>query len=372
MTDTARRDDSNETLSDRRADLRRDLLWFTSRANATAKPMAPDELDAAFDVLALRVLRYQADALPAYGALAGALASPLDDWRTAPLVPTALFAEMDLCSLPPARTDRIFRTSGTTSKGVARGMRRVPDLSLYELGMSGPFVRHVLAGHTQKVRWISLIPDGAHFPESSLSHMVSGLSESLASETIWAFDGDGLDLKAAEEGLLEGLGVGDAPVVLLATAFALADFLEKTTHRFRLPKGSRVMVTGGFKGKRKTIDQRETFDLVKRVLGVSADCVVDEYGMTELSSQAWGRPLEPAPTLRFRIVDPESGDTLPAGAKGLVACFDLLNLDNVSAILTSDLGTLDDFGRLMLHGRLPGATPRGCSLSAEEILARTV
>ena len=360
-----------ETLADRRAELRRDLLRFTGRANAVDKPLTPEEIDAGFDELAVRLVRYQADALPAYGALVSALDASLDDWRTAPVVPTALFAEMDLCSLPPAPGQRIFRTSGTTSKGVARGFRRVPDLALYDLGMSGPFVRHMLAGHTDKVRWLSLVPPASLQPESSLAHMVSGLAESLAAEVIHAFDADGLDLATAEEALSEGLGLGDAPVIVLATAFSLADLLERTERRFRLPRGSRVMVTGGFKGKRKAVDAREMFDLIKRVLGIPPEAVVDEYGMTELSSQAWGRPLEPAPTLRFRIIDPESGETLPAGRKGLVACFDLLNLDNVSAILTSDLGVLDDFGRLTLHGRLPGAVPRGCSLAAEEILART-
>ncbi len=90
--------------------------------------------------------------------------------------------------------------------------------------------------------------------------------------------------------------------------------------------------------------------------------------MTELTSQAWGRPLEPNPTLRFSVVDPVTGLEQPTGVEGLVACFDLLNLDNVSSILTSDLGVLDALGRLRLSGRLPGAVPRGCSLTAEAIL----
>lgn len=359
------------TLMARREELRRDILLFTSRASSPVKPMPADEAATAFDALAERVVAYQREALPAYGALVEACGGEGAGWQTAPLVPAELFAEMDLCSLPEAPGDRIFQTSGTTSKGSRPGRRRVPDLGLYEAGMAGPFTRHVRGGLSSPVRWLSLVPPAALSPRSSLSFMVTGLAEALARETVWAFDTGGLDLEAAQVALAEGPGLGDEPMVVLATAFALAELLERMERRVRLPPGSRLMVTGGFKGKRRAIEESELHAAVKRQLGLAPDAIVDEYGMTELSSQAWGRPLTPNPTLRLRIVDPESGEPCAVGKKGLVGCFDLLNLDNVSAILTSDVGALDEDGRLTLFGRLPGAVPRGCSLSAEEIVART-
>jgi hypothetical protein len=355
-------------LAETRAELHRDLLIFAGRACSPLKPLAPEESEPLFDALAGRVLAWQRAVVPAYDALAVALEADTSDWRTAPRVPTALFAELDLCSLPPSPQDRIFLSSGTTSRGERRGRRRVPDLRLYDAAMAGPFVRHVLRGLTEPVRWVSLIPHASVLPESSLSFMVTSLSEALARETFWGLDAGGLDLPGTSEALSEGPGLGTAPVVLLATAFALADLLERLPRRIRLPRGSRVMVTGGFKGKRKALAPPELFGLVTEKLGVPNEGLVEEYGMTELTSQAWGRPLEPNPTLRFTIVDPVTGATLEPGAEGLVACFDLLNLDNVSSILTSDLGILDPLGRLRLTGRLPGAAPRGCSLTAEAIL----
>ncbi len=89
--------------------------------------------------------------------------------------------------------------------------------------------------------------------------------------------------------------------------------------------------------------------------------------MTELTSQAYGRPFAAPPWLRIRVVDPLSGLDVSAGETGLVAFFDLLNLDNVSALLTGDLGRLDAAGRLTLLGRAEGAVVRGCSLTAEEL-----
>jgi len=228
----------------------------------------------------------------------------------------------------------------------------------------------VLGGERSLRRWISLIPPDNVLPDSSLSFMVRELSEVLATETFWIMEEDGLHLDEARIALGEGKGIGDQPVVVLTTAFALADLLENARWFPRLPPGSVVMLTGGFKAKRSDLSEDELLTKLESTFGVSRDHVLPEYGMTELTSQAYGRPLAPTASLRFRIIHPETGATLGPGEVGLVGCFDLLNLDHVSAILTSDLGAIDEAGRLTLHGRQPGAAPRGCSLSAEEILRR--
>lgn len=328
-----------------------------------------------FEALALRVVAYQREALPSYGRLCGA--KTIASWREAPLVPTELFRELDLCSAPVSTGDRVFLTSGTTHG--ARGRRRVPDLSLYDAGMVEPFIHWVLGGDRRRRRWVSLIPHAQVFPESSLSHMVSALAEPLASETFWVMDKHGLDVDLAVRALNEGHGAGDEPIVVLTTAFALVELIERARFLVRLAPGSRVMLTGGFKTKAEPIPEPELFELVRKKLGVPADRVVSEYGMTELSSQAYGVGLEPGahkpaynpnPALRFSLVDAATGARIDApNTSGLVACFDLLNLDNVSAILTSDLGQFTPEGSLVLEGRRPGAVARGCGLTAEELLA---
>lgn len=335
-----------------RAALRADLLAFVA---------APDP--GAFDALADRVVAYQAAALPVYGRLVAARGGATT-WREAPLVPTDLFRDLDLCSKPGA--EATFRTSGTTVG--ARGTRRVPDLSLYDAAMSAPFVAHVLGGDASRRPWLSLVPPVDVAPDSSLSHMISALAERYASDVTWAFDqATGVDVAASEAFARDA----DGPVVVLTTAFALAHLLDVMEVPSPLPAGSRVMVTGGFKGKAREVSEKAQLADVERLLGVPVDAVVPEYGMTELSSQAYGRPLRANPTLRLRVVDPQSQMDLPKGEVGLVACFDLLNLDNVSALLTGDLGQLDEEGRLTLLGRAPDAVVRGCSLTAEELHART-
>ena len=58
----------------------------------------------------------------------------------------------------------------------------------------------------------------------------------------------------------------------------------------------------------------------------------------------------------MRVIDPITLRRYCHLGAGLVGFFDLLNLDNVSAILTSDLGVLDEAGQLSLHGRAPQFT----------------
>lgn len=100
--------------------------------------------------------------------------------------------------------------------------------------------------------------------------------------------------------------------------------------------------------------------------------------MSELSSQLYTRGIELGrPTglyraphwLRVRAVDPMTLQPLPAGETGLLRFDDLANTDSVAAIQTSDLGCVTPDG-VALYGRAPGATPRGCSLAVEEIIAR--
>lgn len=343
-------------LDEQRHELHQDLLAFLRRGEGD------------FDTLAVRVLRYQAAALPAYARLVSRLGASLDSWQTAPMVPTELFQELDLCSRPVGKKDLVFRTSGTTVG--RRGSRRVPDPTLYRTAMAHPFIAGVLDGDASRRRWISLIPRADVLPDSSLTFMVTELAGALASETYWVMEKDGIDFDLAKTALGEGHGSGDERVLVLTTAFALAELLDKLRWPPRLPPGSRVMLTGGFKGKNLGLSEAELLAKLEAILGVPPSLVRAEYGMTELTSQAYGTPFIPMGTLRFRVVHPESGAALGPGEVGLVGCFDLLNLDNVSSILTSDLGALDAQGRLTLHGRRPGATPRGCSLSAEEILAK--
>ena len=334
-------------------DLRGELLGFIESPD-------PDR----FDALALRVAQSQARAIPAYGKWV-AHHGGFDHWRDAPWVPTDAFRTFDFCKTEPSVNDTVFETSGTTTG--TPGRRRTPDLSLYDVAMAGPFLDALLGGDSARRPWISLIPTVRELPSSSLSHMVSGLAARYSDleRSSWHLDTSGLDTSGAIEALREV----DQPALVLATSFALINLLDAWSGPDALlPHGTRLMLTGGFKGRSRTLDPSSLETLVGERLGLAPDAIIGEYGMTEWTSQAYGLGVRPAlvapPWLQIRVIDPVTLQDLAPGVAGLVASFDLLNLDNVSAVLTSDIGALDDQGRLSLLGRAPSARPRGCGLTA--------
>ena len=95
----------------------------------------------------------------------------------------------------------------------------------------------------------------------------------------------GLDFKKIENAVS-----GDGPVALLGTAFSFVHWLDdlagKKT-RLRLPAGSRIMETGGYKGRSRAVAKTELRRLLTKYLGVPGEFILAEYGMSELSSQAY-------------------------------------------------------------------------------------
>ncbi|HWL85820.1 MAG TPA: acyl-protein synthetase, partial [Polyangiaceae bacterium] len=94
---------------------------------------------------------------------------------------------------------------------------------------------------------------------------------------------------------------------------------------------------------------------------------------TELSSQFYearggGTYLEP-PWARIVPVDPVTLEPVEEGAAGIARIEDLMNVDSAFAVLAADRVRRVP-GGFELLGRMPGAPPRGCSLTVDEILGR--
>jgi hypothetical protein len=178
--------------------------------------------------------------------------------------------------------------------------------------------------------------------------------------------------------------------LLLGTAFSfvhLLDYLVERDLRVELPAGSRVMETGGYKNRSRSMPKPELHALISERLGVTAKNIICEYGMSELSSQAYGvtsdmcqvtriaatpRHLSPAtchfhfpPWTRVQIISPETGREVADGETGLIRVFDLANVFSVAVIQTEDLG-IRRCGEFELIGRAEFTEPRGCSLMTVE------
>jgi len=346
-----------------------------------------ERAEQAFDDLAIRAFAFQFEHNAAYGAFCrGRAVGPdtVSDWTEIPAVPTAAFKELPIFCGDPAEAEAVFRTSGTTRGDAERGRHHVKELGLYAASALPNARRHLLAGLDEPPALVSLVPHPEGAPESSLSRMAGLIGERLCASVHWCADPDtGLDAPALETALEATVRDG-CPVLLFGTAFAFVhwlDHLEAGRGEFRLPAGSRVMETGGFKGRFREVPRAELYEGIARITEVSVGRIVSEYGMTELLSQFYepvllessGAADLPArrhvgpPWMRTRVLDPVTLEPVPDGTEGILAHHDLANLGSVCAVLTEDRGVRVRDG-FRLRGRTPGAEPRGCSLTMEEFL----
>ncbi len=340
-----------------------------------------------FEELALRAFEFQFTRNETYGRFCsarGVTPASVDGWRSIPAVPTSAFKSLSIVAGDTEDVERIFRTSGTTGGSGSTGEHHVRSLSLYEASAIPNFRRHLLPDGV-RLRMVALLPSPEEAPASSLSYMAGLVGDRLCESKTFVFHTEtGLDTHGLRA-LLESARGADEPVVLIGTAFALVhwlDHLVSSSARLTLPAGSRVMETGGFKGRSREVSREELYAGISSAHGLERSSIVNEYGMTEMLSQFYEPVLldprmqegaleerrhVPPPWVRTRVLDPATLEECEVGEVGVLCHFDLANLGSVCALLTEDLGRADRVGFELL-GRVRGSSPRGCSLAVEDFL----
>ena len=304
-------------------------------------------------------------------------------WTQIPAVPTGAFKEVALVSGSAAQAEAVFRTSGTTQGSEKRGVHYIPDLSIYHFALIPNFAACLLPDGAE-LRMLSLVPPASDLPDSSLSHMVAVVLDRLGApgSAYYATAAYGI----ADERFGSALAAAcsdDVPVCILGTSFAFVHWLDRAAargERYTLPAGSRLMDTGGYKGRSREVGEPELRRMYTELLGIPASHCVNEYGMTEMCSQFYDSTLRDVvrmhvrercklvpPWVRTRVVHPETLEPVDDGEIGLLLHLDLANIGSVIAIQTEDLGILVD-GGFRLLGRAAGATPRGCSIAMDLLL----
>jgi hypothetical protein len=354
--------------------------------------------DAEFNALALRAFDYQMRHNAPYAAYArrrGREEGTLTHWSEIPAVPTAAFKEVALVSGDPASAEAVFRTSGTTRGEERRGEHYLPDLTLYHASLLPNFAAHLLPDGAE-LPFLSLLPPSGEMPDSSLAHMIAVVMDRLGApgSRSYATVASGLDEESLGRSLREYEEAG-RPVCLIGTSFAFVhwtDALRRRGERYRLAPGSRLMDTGGFKGRSREVAADELRATYVELLGIPEDHLVNEYGMAEMCSQFYDDVLREAiraagaeradsaggarsgrrikvgpPWVRTQVVIPETLEPLPAGDVGILRHYDLANLGSVIGVQTEDLGRAVA-GGFELLGRAAGAPPRGCSIATDLLL----
>lgn len=295
-------------------------------------------------------------------------------WKEINPVPQAAFKYLEMTPWGDGEAEACFRTSGT-SQGM-RGTHEVYSMDWYRF-VSTRQMRRALYPSSEDFSILALLPSPAENPESSLSAMIQfSMDERESRNNLWAVE-EGRVKTQEVVSWLEGAVEEAKPVLLVGTAFSwvhLMDALEEEGAEFSLPPGSRVMETGGFKGRSREISSEELYALMHRFLGVAPEDVINEYGMTELMSQLYTekrtygdsrRWLAP-PWVRVRAVDPTTREDVPKGEIGVLALVDLANITSSMTVQTLDLGRVFEDGSVEVIGRARQTSPRGCSLDMEE------
>ncbi|VAX28648.1 hypothetical protein MNBD_NITROSPIRAE01-808 [hydrothermal vent metagenome] len=295
-------------------------------------------------------------------------------WHEIPALPVLAFKWAQITCRPKETPARIFYSSGTSRQ--ERSQHRLFDLVTARAAILAHFKRHLLPDHDQ-MRMIMLTPPPEEAPNASLSYMMSVLCELFGtSESSYYIQNDTLQ----NTQLVSALASAGEPLMLLGTSFSFVhfiDYCEKKGIRLKLPIGSRLMDTGGFKGKSREVPQAWIYEMAEKHWGILPEYCINEYGMSELISQFYDgiagiaapRIYVAPPQLKTRVLSPETLAPLPDGEIGLLAHTDLANIDSVATILTEDLGRKTE-GGFLLSGRASNAEQKGCSITMDALLEK--
>ncbi len=335
--------------------------------NKLLSSIAGGEMDACtFNAFSMNVFKHQYTHNPAYNNFCNALGITPDSistWEEIPAVTTDIFKlPLRITSFPATETRVTFQTSGTSAE--KKGLHHFPSLDLYQTSVLAGWKYHQLP---RPKLALFLTPTPKDAPHSSLSSMM-GTLESLADSSLWAISASGeMNIHAIAQSI-----ASHQPVAILGTSLAFLHLFENLKTPLILPPGSWAMETGGYKGTHHSLSKVSLYALFEKHLGLPAESIINEYSMTELSSQFYTRGLGKAhtcpPWTRIRVIDPHTQSDAESGQPGYLVIYDLANLHSLMAIRTQDIAIAHGYDSFTLIGRDPAAIPRGCSRAADDSL----
>lgn len=311
-----------------------------------------------FTEVALQVFHYQYENNEVYRSFVTCLGVDtrnVNGIEQIPFLPISFFKTKKVISSNNS-IKQIFESSGTT--GSVNSKHYLTDIVLYEQSLLKCFEN--IYGREEEYCFLALLPNYLERKHSSLIYMVDLLmkksSHSLNNYYLY-------DHKALYKAL-QKVEEERQPTILFGVSFALLDFAEKYDLQLKYTK---IIETGGMKGRRKEITREEMHRILCDAFGTQE--IHSEYGMTELLSQAYstgeGKYQSP-PWMRVMIRevnDPFSYAKI--GATGGINVIDLANLYSCAFIETQDLGKAYSDGTFSILGRFDTSDIRGCNLMVE-------
>ncbi len=303
-----------------------------------------------FRKAALSLFAFQARRCEPYArylSLLGVEPQSVDAVEKIPFMPVELFKTHDVyCG--QHRPEKIFTSSGTSASTAARHM--MESLALYERDFTLCF--EMFYGPADRWNIFALLPSYLEREGSSLVYMMDRLIARSRSGGFYLHDHDAL---------LDDMRRAQGPKLLLGVSYALLDLAETQPE---LPQDTVVMETGGMKGRRKELPKSTLHEMLCR--GLVTDTVHSEYGMAELSSQAYscgGGIFRCPPWMGISVRDlNDPFEILVPERNGGINIIDLANICSCAFLQTQDVGKLHADGSFEIFGRADRSETRGCNL----------
>ncbi len=311
----------------------------------------------AFEDKALQLFNYQVNHNPVYKAYVDALGVDINGINCIDQIP---FLPIEFYKYHEVKTgnwtaEAIYQSSGTTGQTTSKHFMH--DTAFYKKVSERIFENQY--GPLKNFTILALLPSYLERKNASLV----GMMQNFIEKSRRSHSGFYLDDVASLVRKLKLLLADGKKVLLVGVTYALLDIVEK----FELGYDSSnliIMETGGMKGRRKEMVREELQSILSRGFGVPT--IHSEYGMTELTSQAYAQEQGIfSPPVWMKISIREINDpftALPDGRIGGVNIIDLANVTSCAFIETKDLGQLRPDGRFTIVGRFDNSELRGCNL----------
>lgn len=292
-------------------------------------------------------------------------------------VPDVAFRGRSPYLFPEEAPARTFRTSGTSGQERGEAHYSARGMELMDLSIVTNARRNVVRGLERPII-LRFVPPEALAPEMVMAHGMELIARTFGHSELSAclVSPSGVDFPLLLSRLDTAVSQG-IPVVLIGGSFAyvnVCDALENMGRAWELPKGSRMIDAGGFKGRSRVVGVDSLRSMVGRVFGIASSECTNLFGMTELASQLYDSadvavgPIGERPKGATSFVQPRVRDSLDlslrAEGTGLLEVVDLCILDRPHVVLTGDRGVARPEG-VAITGRVERGQSRGCSLTLD-------
>lgn len=308
-----------------------------------------------FDQLALEAFAYQAKHNPIYAQYINYLGinpTTIATVEQIPFLPIEFFKTHQV-SCNDIQTALVFESSGTTGQITSKHL--IENKVFYDQLAEQIFYKQY--GPLDQYEILALLPSYLERKNASLVCMIDNfVSKSGKHSGFYLYNQQDLAEK------IEALADRSHRVIVIGVTFALLDMSEAFPCNFQ--EGI-LIETGGMKGRKREMIRQEVHELLKTGFGVKQ--VFSEYGMTELTSQAYSGmdgtfQMPDSMRVYLREINDPFTTIQQLGRTGGINVIDLGNIHSCCFIETKDIGTLAGKSSFNVLGRMDNSDVRGCNL----------